>query len=89
MTIQLSLSAPEHSHLIVSYHEVFVEQIFSMEWDYSVIPRPGDFLDFHLITDLVANQVNIAMLPKIWQVMDIRWSKQTGNIVPLLNVVGK
>jgi hypothetical protein len=60
-----------------------------MNWDYTVIPRPGDFLDFSLITDLVADQVNIAMLPKIWEVMDIRWSKQTYGIVPVLNVVGK
>lgn len=89
MTIHLSLSAPEHSHLIVNYHEVLVEQIFSMDWNYNAIPRPGDFLDFPIITDLVAAQVNVAMLPKTWQVMDIRWSKQTGSIVPVLNVVGK
>jgi hypothetical protein len=89
MIIQLSLSAPEHSHLLVNYHEVFIEQTFSMNWNYTVIPQPGDFLDFQMITDLVADQVNITMLPKIWQVMDIKWSKQTDGIVPILNVVGK
>lgn len=89
MIIHLSLSAPEHSHLLVNYHEVFIEQTFSMDWNYTVIPRPGDLLDYSLITDLVADQVNIAMLPKIWEVMDIKWSKQTNNIVPVLNVVGK
>jgi hypothetical protein len=89
MIIHLSLSAPEHSHLLVNYHEVFVEQTFSMNWNYTVMPRPGDFLDLQMITDLVADQVNIAMLPKIWQVMDIKWSKQTDGIVPILNVVGK
>lgn len=89
MIIHLSLSAPEHSHLLVNYHEVFVEQIFSMDWNYTVMPRPGDFLDVQMIIDLVAEQVNIAMLPKIWQVMDIKWSKQTDGIVPILNIVGK
>jgi hypothetical protein len=53
------------------------------------MPRPGDFLDFALITGLIADQVNVAMLPKIWQIMDIRWSRQADNIVPVLNVVGK
>jgi hypothetical protein len=89
MTIHLNLSAPEHSHLIVNYHEVLLEQIFSMDWNYSAMPRPGDFLDFTLITGLIADQVNVAMLPKIWQIMDIRWSRQADNIVPVLNVVGK
>lgn len=89
MIIHLSLSAPEHSHLLVNYHEVFVEQTFSMDWSYTVIPRPGDFLDFPLIKDLIADQVNVAMLPKVWQVMDIKWSKQPEGIIPVLNVVGK
>jgi hypothetical protein len=60
-----------------------------MDWNYTVMPRPGDFLDVQMIMDLVTDQVNIAMLPKIWQVMDIKWSKQTGGIVPILNIVGK
>lgn len=89
MIIHLSLSAPEHSHLLVNYHEVFVEQTFSMDWNYAVMPGPGDFLDLPLITDLIADQVNIAMLPKIWQVMDIKWSKQPGSVIPVLHVVGK
>ena len=90
MILYLSLSAPEHSHLIVNYHDIFPEHnTFKMTWDCDAIPRPGDILDALFITDLVADQVDVAMLPKIWQVMDIRWIRQTEGIVPVLNVVGK
>jgi hypothetical protein len=90
MTVYLSLSAPEHSHLIVNYHDIFPEHnTFKMIWDCGAIPRPGDILDFSFITDLVGDKLNIAMLPKVWQVMDIRWTRETEGIIPVLNVVGK
>jgi hypothetical protein len=90
MTIHLSLSAPEHSHLIVNYHEVFPEHnAFPLNWDCSDLPRPGDILDYAFVHDLVAGLVNVEMLPKIWQIMDIKWIRSDGSIVPVLNVVGK
>ena len=90
MTIQLSLSAPEHAHLIVDYQETFMEgNAFRMAWDCGAIPRPGDVLDQAFIVELVGQRVNVEMLPKIWQVMDVRWKRDAGSIVPVLDVVGK
>lgn len=90
MNIYLSLSAPEHSHLIVNYQEIFPEHnAFPLHWNCSELPRPGDILDYAFIHDLVVSQVNVEMLPKIWQVMEVKWIKDNDSVIPVLNVVGK
>lgn len=90
MTIYLNLSAPEHAHLIVNYHEVFAEHNnYRLDWVCEAMPRPGDSLDPLFIQGLLSGLTDLNMLPGIWQVMDVKWNKLPESIVPVLSVVGK
>jgi hypothetical protein len=90
MILELSLTAPEHAHLIEHYHDFFHEQhSFEIDWNYPVMPRIGESFDFPFISGLLQHLINITMLPKVWTIVDLKWHETTAGMMPRLYVVGK
>ncbi|WP_118974990.1 hypothetical protein [Taibaiella koreensis] len=90
MILELSLSAPEHAHLIEGYHDFFQDNhIFSTEWPYPALPGIGHSIDEAYIVAFLAGKVNTDMLPHTWTIVDLKWHVVSGSVLPRLYIVGK
>lgn len=90
MIIELSLTAPEHAPLLEGYHEVFGEEhIYTLDWDYPVLPAVGESFDEAFILSLLQGKINTDRLPHTWTVTDRKWFRRAVGMHPILYVVGK
>jgi hypothetical protein len=91
MLILCTLNLPEHTTIIENYPQILGELVlYPIEWPLNTLPRIGESLDGEIVNGHISAALKDSEnLPQRWQITDVKWIMQEGQLCPMLHLVGK